>query len=102
MDAVSLSLIAIAVVLIAACIAMFVAPLNAIRRAATEGRRRWIARAAVLIWVTIAVLAPAVMLAALDVLPHWVPGVALVVAFVVGIVASRIARRSTMRTQGFA
>jgi hypothetical protein len=31
-----------------------------------------------------------------------VPGVALVVAFVVGIVASRIARRSTMRTQGFA
>jgi uncharacterized protein YebE (UPF0316 family) len=97
-----LSLIGITVVLVAACLAMFARTLIAMRRAATESRRRWIARAAVLIWVTIAVLAPAVMLAALDVLPHWVPGAALVVAFVVGLVASRIARRSTMRTQSFA
>jgi hypothetical protein len=48
------------------------------------------------------VLTPAVALAALDVLPHWVSGAALVIAFVVGMVAGRIARRSTMRTQSFA
>jgi hypothetical protein len=102
MDAVSLSLIGIAVALVAACLAMFFGTLIAMRRAATESRRRWIARAAVLFWATVAVLTPAVALAALDVLPHWVSGAALVIALVAGLVASRIARRSTMRTQSFA
>lgn len=102
MDVSALSLVGIMVVPAAACVALFVGSLKAMRRAGAESRRRWIARAAVVTWLALAILTPAVMLAALDVLPHWVFGAALAAAVVVGMLSSRLARRGTMRTQSFA
>jgi len=101
MDANALTLIAIMVVLVAACLFMFLGYLNAMRRAGSESRRRLVARAAFVTWVALAVLTPAIMLSALGVVPRWVCGVGIVIACVIGAMASRHARRSTMRTQSF-
>jgi hypothetical protein len=41
------------------------------------------------------------MLSALEILPRWICGVAIVIACVISIFAARHARRSTMRMQSF-
>jgi cellobiose-specific phosphotransferase system component IIC len=101
MDASTITLIAITVTLVAACVAMFAGYLRAMRRAGSESRRRLIARSAIITWATLAILTPAIMLAGLGVLPNWVPGVGLIIACVVGVLSARHARRSTMRSHGF-
>jgi hypothetical protein len=100
MDVHTIILFAIMASLIAACAALFAGYLRAMRRAGSEGRRRLIARSAVITWVTMAILTPAIMLSALGVLPRWVPGIGLIIASVVGVLSARHARRSTMRSHG--
>jgi hypothetical protein len=95
-----ITLLAIMAVLVAACVALFIGYLRAMRRAASESRRRLIARAALVTWATLAVLTPAIMLSALGILPRWIPGIGLLIACVVGVMSARYARRSTMRSQG--
>lgn len=97
MDASTFSFVAIAAVLSAACVLAFLGYLNAMRRAGSESRRRLIARSAIITWAVLALLVPAMMLSALGVLPRWICGIAIVVASVIGLLAARYARRSTMR-----
>jgi hypothetical protein len=88
--------------MVVACIAMFVGYFRAMRRAGSEIRRRLIARAAVVNWTTLAILTQAILLAALGVLPNWVPGACLAAACIVGVLAARHARRSTLRSHSLA
>lgn len=97
-----MSLIAIPATIVAGCVAMFVGFLKALRRAGSESRRRLVARSAVATWATFTVLTFALLLAALDILPHWVRGLGMAVAFAAGILSARRARRSTKRRHGFA
>lgn len=97
-----MSLIAIPATIVAGCVAMFVGFLKALRRAGSESRRRLVARSAVATWATFTVLTFALLLAALDILPHWVLGLGMAVAFAAGILSARRARRSTKRRHGFA
>lgn len=97
-----MSLIAIPATIVAGCVAMFVGFLKALRRAGSESRRRLVARSAVATWATFTVLTFALLLAALDVLPHWVRGLGMAVAVAAGILSARRARRSTKRRHGFA
>ena len=97
-----MSLIAIPAVLGAGCVAMYAGFLKALRRAGSESRRRLVARSAVVTWTTFTVLTFALLLAALDVLPHWVLGLGMAVAFAAGILSARRARRRAMRRHGFA
>jgi CDP-diglyceride synthetase len=98
MDSSALELLAIMVVLVATCIAIFLGFYNAMRRVGSEGRRRHIARCALMNWTAMVVLTPALVLSALDVLPRWVCGAAIIAACVVSVLAARYARRSTLRT----
>jgi hypothetical protein len=98
-DSDMIALLAIMAVLVLACVAVFLGYLKALRRAGSESRRRLIARSALITWVTLAILTPAIMLSALGVLPRWVPGVGLLVACGVGLYSALHARRSTMRSQ---
>ena len=101
MDPNALSLLTIMVVLVAACIAVYLGFYNAMRRAGAESRRRLIARCAVLNWAAMAALVPVMMLSALGALPRWVCANAIIIACVISVVAARSVRRSTMRTHGF-
>lgn len=94
-------LIAIMAVLVSACVIVFFGYLNAMRRAGSESRRRLIARASVVTWAALAILTPIILLSALDTVPRWICGVAIIVACVVSVLAARHARRSTMRMQSF-
>ncbi len=99
MDPSAMGLLAIMVVLVAACIAIFLGFFNAMRHAGSETRRRHIARCALMNWTAMVVLTPTLVLSALDVLPRWVCGVAIIAACLVALLAARYARRSTLRTQ---
>jgi FlaA1/EpsC-like NDP-sugar epimerase len=99
MDRSALGLLVIMVVLVATCIAIFFGFYNAMQRAGSETRRRHIARCALMNWTAMVVLAPALVLSALDVLPRWVCGAAIIAAFAIAVLAARYARRSTLRTQ---
>jgi hypothetical protein len=99
MDTNALILFAVMAVLVAACIIMFLSFYNSMRRAGSESRRRLIARAAVVTWLALAVLTPAILLSALGIVPTWVCGVGVVVASLISVLAARYARRSTLRSQ---
>jgi len=99
MDPSALGLLAIMVVLVATCIVIFLGFYTAMRRAGSEGRRRHIARCALMNWTAMVVLTPALVLSALDVLPRWVCGAVIIAACLVAVMAARYARRSTLRTQ---
>jgi len=99
MDSSALGLLAIMVVLVATCIAIFLSFYTAMRRAGSEGRRRHIARCALMNWTAMVLLTPALILSALGVLPSWVCSMVIIAVCLVALVAARYARRSTMRTQ---
>jgi uncharacterized membrane-anchored protein len=101
MDINAFGLIAIMAVMVSACFLAFLGYLKAMRRAGSESRRRLIARAAIATWASLAVLTPIIMLSALEILPRWICGVAIVIACVISIFAARHARRSTMRMHSF-
>jgi NADH:ubiquinone oxidoreductase subunit 2 (subunit N) len=102
MDQGLMILLGIMAAIVVACVAMFVGYLRAMRRAGSETRRRLIARAAIVNWTTLAILTQAILLAALGVLPHWVPGVCLAAGCIVSVLATRHARRSTLRSHSLA
>jgi hypothetical protein len=102
MDQGLMILLGIMAAMVVACVAMFVGFLRAMRRAGSETRRRLIARAAIVNWTTLAILTQAILLAALGVLPHWVPGACLAAGCIVGVLAARHARRSTLRSHSLA
>lgn len=99
MDSSTIWLFAIAAVLVAACIVIFLIFYNAMRRAGSEGRKRQVARCALLNWVAMGVLAPVLVLSALGVLAAWISAVAIIAACAVTLWAAHYVRRSTMRTQ---
>jgi len=101
MDVNAFALIAIMAVLVSACIIAFLSYLNAMRRAGSESRRRLVARAAFVTWAALAVLTPIIFLSALDIVPRWICGIAIIAACIISVFAARHARRSTLRMQNF-
>ncbi|MEM9683340.1 MAG: hypothetical protein AAF942_08750 [Pseudomonadota bacterium] len=102
MDVNLLALLVIMLLMIGACVAVFLRFLGLLRHAGSESRRRLVARSAVVTWAGLALLTPAIMLAALDVLPRWIGGAALVFAFLVSLYAARHVRRTGLHTRSAA
>lgn len=101
-DTNALILLAITLLIAGGCIAVFLRFLGLLRHAGSESRRRLIARSAVVTWAGLAVLTPAIMLAALDVLPRWIGGAALALAFLIGFYAARHMRRTGLHARSAA